>query len=88
MIDFTIETEIARPVSEVFAHVTDPSKLATWQASTVSATQEDSGPLGLGTRLREVHRAPRGQELASRVEVSEYDPDRRFALHMLEGPCS
>ena len=85
MIDFTIETEIARPVSAVFAYVTDPSKLATWQTSTVSATQEDTGPLGLGTPLREVHRAPGGTELASRVEVSEYEPDRTFALHMLEG---
>ena len=85
MIDFTIETEIARPTSAVFAYVTDPSKLATWQASTVSALQEDDGPLGLGTRLREVHRAPGGKELASRVEVSEYEPDRVFALHMLEG---
>jgi hypothetical protein len=29
MIQFTIETEIARPVTEVFAYVTDPTKLAT-----------------------------------------------------------
>jgi uncharacterized protein YndB with AHSA1/START domain len=85
MIDFTIETEIARPVSEVFAHVTDPSKLATWQRSTVSAIPEGDGPIALGTRLREVHRAPGGRELASRVEVSEYEPDSVFALHMLEG---
>lgn len=85
MIDFTIETEIARPTSAVFAYVTDPSKLATWQKSTVSAIPEGGGPLGLGTRLREVHRAPGGKELASRVEVSEYEPDRVFALRMLEG---
>jgi uncharacterized protein YndB with AHSA1/START domain len=85
MIDFTIETEIARPVSAVFAHVTDPSKLASWQTSTVSAIQEDDGPLGLGTRLREIHRTPGGKEFASRVEVSEYEPDRTFALHMIEG---
>jgi len=85
MIDFTIETEIARPTSAVFAYVTDPSKLALWQASTVSAIQEGDGPMGLGTQLSEVHRAPGGKELASRVEVSEYEPDRVFALHMLEG---
>src|SRR5438046_8263122 len=34
---FTIETEIARPPGEVFAYITDPAKLATWQANTVSA---------------------------------------------------
>jgi uncharacterized protein YndB with AHSA1/START domain len=86
MIDFTIETETDRPVSEVFAYVTDPSKLATWQRSTVSATVEGDSPLGVGTRIREVHRAPGGKQLASRVEVSEYQPNRIFALHMLEGP--
>ena len=84
MIEFTIETEIERPVADVFAYVTDPDKLATWQTNTVSATQEGDGPLGLGTRLREVHRAG-GKELKSLVEVSEYEPDRAFALHVVEG---
>lgn len=86
MIEFSIETEIARAPQEVFAYVADPSKLATWQTNTVSVTQEGDGPLGLGTRLREVHRAPGGKELESLVEVSEFDPPRVFALRMLEGP--
>jgi uncharacterized protein YndB with AHSA1/START domain len=84
MIQFTIETEIARPVGDVFAYVTDPSRLATWQTNTVSAVQEGNGPLGLGTRLREVHRAG-GRDLESLVEVSDYEPDRTFALHVVEG---
>lgn len=86
MIEFSVETEIARPVEEVFAYVADPSKLATWQTNTVSVTQEGDGPLGLGTRLREIHRAPGGRELESLVEVSEFDPPRVFALRMIEGP--
>jgi pimeloyl-ACP methyl ester carboxylesterase len=85
MIDFEIETHIERPPAEVFAHVSDPDRLATWQTNTVSAIQEGDGPLGLGTRLREVHRAPGGRELASVVEVSEYEPGRTFALHVVEG---
>ena len=67
MIDFTIETHIERSAAEVFGHVTDPDKLSTWQTNTVSAVQEGEGPLGLGTRLREVHRAPGGRELESVV---------------------
>ncbi|MGB2709985.1 MAG: SRPBCC family protein [Conexibacter sp.] len=86
MIEFTIETEIARPAAEVFAYVTDPTKLSTWQTNTVSAVPEGEGPIGVGTRLREVHRGPGGRELASVVEVSEYEPDRAFALRMVEGP--
>jgi uncharacterized protein YndB with AHSA1/START domain len=85
MIEFSIDTVIERPLPEVFAYVTDPSKLASWQTNTVSVTQQDVGPLKLGTRLREVHRGPGGKEFASLVEVSEYEPDRIFALHMLEG---
>ena len=85
MIEFTVETAIARPVRDVFAYVTDPGKLATWQTNTISAIAEHDRPMGVGTRLREVHRAPGGKQLASLVEVSEYDPDRTFALHMLEG---
>jgi len=86
MIEFSVETEIARTPEEVFAYVAEPSKLASWQTNTVSVTQEGDGPLGLGTRLREVHRAPGGKELESLVEVSEFDPPRVFALRMLEGP--
>lgn len=86
MIQFTVETDIERPVPEVFAYVTDPAKLPTWQTNTVSVVQEGDGPLALGTRLREVHRGPGGKELESLVEVSEYEPDSRFGLRMIEGP--
>jgi uncharacterized protein YndB with AHSA1/START domain len=85
MIDFTVETEIPRTPADVFAYVADPTKLATWQTNTVSVVPEDGEPLGLGTRLREVHRAPGGKQLASLVEVCEHELDRTFALHMLEG---
>jgi uncharacterized protein YndB with AHSA1/START domain len=85
MIDFSIDTHIERPVGEVFAYSTDPARLATWQTNTVSAVREDDGPIGVGSRLREVHRAPGGKELESLVEVSEYEPGRTFGLHVLEG---
>lgn len=85
MIDFTVESHIKRPADEVFDYVTDPSKLATWQTNTVSAVQEGDGPVGLGTRIREVHRGPGGREAESVVEVSEYEPNRTFAMRVVEG---
>jgi uncharacterized protein YndB with AHSA1/START domain len=85
MIDFTIETQIARPVQDVFAYATDPDRLSTWQTNTVSAQREDDGTYGVGSRLREIHRAPGGKELESVVEVVEYAPDRVFALEVKEG---
>src|SRR5579884_2066439 len=48
MIDFGIEREIARQPGDVFAYMTDPSKLATWQRNTISAVPD--GPMGLGPR--------------------------------------
>ena len=86
MIDFTIETEIERPPAEVFAYVTDPSKLATWQTNTVSAVPETDGPLRVGSRIREVHRAPGGKKIEELVEVAEYEPDRVLGLRNIEGP--
>ena len=85
MIDITVETQIARPVRDVFAYATDPDKLPSWQTNTVSAKREDDGPYGVGSRLREVHRAPGGKELESVVEVVEFAPDRVFALEVREG---
>lgn len=43
MIDFAIETRIARPVGEVFAYATDAAKLTSWQTNTVSVTVEGDG---------------------------------------------
>ena len=86
MIDFTIETEIARSPAEVFAFATDPAQLPRWQTNTVSAEPEEPGPLRVGSRLREVHRGPGGREMESLVEVSALEPGRAFELRMLEGP--
>jgi len=86
MLDFTIETEIERTPGEVFAYVTDPAKLATWQTNTVSAVPETAGPLRVGSRIREVHRAPGGKKIHELVEVAAYEPDRVLGLRNVEGP--
>lgn len=88
MIKFHIPIEIDRPVDQVFAYVTDPEKLPSWQTNTVSAEVTSDGPFGLGTRLREVHSAPGGKRLESLVEVSQYEPGKRLELRILEGPLA
>jgi uncharacterized protein YndB with AHSA1/START domain len=85
MIDFTVEVDIRRPVHHVFVYSTDPDRLPTWQTNTVSSIPEGDGVIGVGTRLREIHRGPGGKEFASLVEVTEYEPNRAFALHVIEG---
>jgi uncharacterized protein YndB with AHSA1/START domain len=83
MIDFVIERDIARSPAEVFAYVIDATKLATWQTNTISAAPD--GPMALGTKIREVHRAPGGKQIATVVEVVEYEPDRALGLRIIEG---
>lgn len=83
MIDFVIKREIARPPSDVFAYMVDPTKLSTWQKNTVSAVPD--GPMGLGTKIREVHRGPGGTQIETLVEVVEYERDRLFGMRIIEG---
>lgn len=80
----TQQIEIGRSPEEVFAYLTDPSKLSTWQDAE-DVIQLTPGPLGVGTRLRETHKVL-GRR---RVEITEfvvYEPGRRFDIRMLEGP--
>ena len=83
MIDFTLESRFDRSPTDVFDYVSDPERLPTWQTNTVSSVPD--GPMGVGTRLREVHRMPGGKQVASVVEVSEFEPGRVFALQVVEG---
>jgi uncharacterized protein YndB with AHSA1/START domain len=77
--------EIGRPVDEVFAYLTDVARIPEWQASAEEATLE--GELGEGARIREV-RSMMGRRAASTLEITEYDPPRRFSLKAVEGPIT
>jgi ligand-binding SRPBCC domain-containing protein len=86
MLAIAFPVHIDRPADEVFDYVTDPSNLAAWQDTTVAVIPETEGPLEKGTCLREIRRGPFGRETTNRVEISEFEPNRRFGLRMLSGP--
>jgi uncharacterized protein YndB with AHSA1/START domain len=83
----TIEfsTDIDRPLEEVFAWLTDPDRLPQWQSSAVEVRQQSDGPVGVGTRFKEVRRML-GRRLESEVEVTVYEQPRRFAVRSQSGP--
>ena len=83
MIEVEHTFEIGRPVEEVFAYLTDVARLPEWQSSAESAELE--GELAEGARIMEV-RTFMGRRATSTLEVTEYDPPRRFSLHVVEGP--
>ena len=76
--------EIARPPDEVFAFVTDPTKLSEWQDAE-EVQQLTEGPVRAGTRFREVHKAMRRRRVEL-TEVVECDPGRLFHIRVVEGP--
>jgi carbon monoxide dehydrogenase subunit G len=86
VIRIELPVEVARPVQEVFAYVTDLERLGEWQPNVVSVTKETEGPMGQGTRLREVRRGPFGRNVEAIVEISAYEPNRRFDLRIVSGP--
>jgi uncharacterized protein YndB with AHSA1/START domain len=76
--------EIARAPEAVFAYLTDPSKLASWQDAE-EVEQLTPGPVRPGTRFREVHKAM-GRRRVELTEVVTFDPGRRFEIRVVEGP--
>jgi uncharacterized protein YndB with AHSA1/START domain len=54
MIDFTVTTALNSSPREVFAYITDPDLLPSWQTNTTSSVLEGTRTLAVGARLREV----------------------------------
>jgi uncharacterized protein YndB with AHSA1/START domain len=80
---FQAEIDIDRSPEEVFAVLTDVSRLPEWQRSVVTAEME--GPASVGAKLRET-RKMMGREGKLVSEVTEYDPPHRFSVRTIEGP--
>ena len=83
MIEFDHVEEIERPPEEVFEYVTDVANLPRWQSGVQEARVD--GEMREGATVRERRRLL-GRELTTTLEVSEYDPGRRFSLRAQSGP--
>ena len=81
MIRFGFPVDVARPVAEVFAYVTEPGNLPEWQ-ETDQVQQLTSGSVGKGTRFREV-RELFGRRLVSTSEVADHRPGSRYDLRIV-----
>jgi uncharacterized protein YndB with AHSA1/START domain len=74
---------INRPPADVFRYLTDVEKAPEWQASALEVSPE--GEIGVGARIREI-RNFLGRRAESTLEVTEYEPGRRFSLRVVSGP--
>ena len=85
MAPITHSVEIARTPDDVFAYVTDPSHFTEWQDAVVSARLVGDGPVGQGSKLFLTRRmGKREQTMTS--ELTQFEPPRRYAFRVLDGP--
>jgi len=70
----------------VFDYMTNPANLTAWQTSKTSVTQITDGPPGLGTRVRERQKGPRGKEFEQIVEFTQFNRPKLLTAHIVEGP--
>ncbi|MGH2836441.1 MAG: SRPBCC family protein [Solirubrobacteraceae bacterium] len=84
MTPITASVEVARPVAEVFAYVTDPTRMPEWQQGCVRG-ELDGPATHVGSRCTTVRRIGAG-ERAVTTEITEYDPPRRWADRGIDGP--
>jgi uncharacterized membrane protein len=76
---------INRPVQDVFAFVANKENDPRWSPSIVEV-QRVSGDGTVGSKYRQVIKVPGRGQVPTEVEVTSYDPGRRYAFHGTEGP--
>ena len=85
MPSFEATVEIVRPPADVFAYLTDMSKLPEWQGSATGA--EVDGAMRQGAQIRERRRFL-GRDVRTELEVTAYEPPRRFDVRSRGGRVS
>lgn len=76
----THRVRIARPPEAVWAIVSDLETHTLWRPALVEFRQVSAGPLGVGSRIREVLDW-RGRRIEIDDVVTGFEPPYRFAIH-------
>ncbi|NLX10149.1 MAG: SRPBCC family protein [Chloroflexi bacterium] len=84
MISNQVRLTIARPASDVFAHVTDPRQFSQFNSIVEPTNILSKTPPAVGSTFTlNVHDG--AQAVPVRVEVTRYDPSKMFAYRSLSG---
>ena len=85
MINLNVSTMIYRPVEQVFDFVSAPENDFQWQYGTLAAARLPDGADRLGLFFRTIgHQF--GHRLQGVFEVTEYEPNRKYAFRSISGP--
>ncbi len=80
-----VSTTIKRPVEDVFAVVSDIENTPKWTSGALEAKQTSPGPIGVGTTTHSVNKFL-GRRIENDSEVTEFEPNRKFAWQSKSGP--
>jgi uncharacterized protein YndB with AHSA1/START domain len=84
MAPITSIIEVARPASEAFAYVTDPSTMPEWQQGCLSGRM-DGSPTHVGSKCTTVRKIG-GRDREVTTKITEFDPPHRWADRGIDGP--
>ncbi len=80
----TFRIEIDRPVADVFAYVTDPTRFAEWQTDVVDVRVAPGWHPDLGAELTTVRRIGRSSRTYSQ-RITRWEPPRRWEVRGIDG---
>jgi uncharacterized protein YndB with AHSA1/START domain len=84
MISFDIQTQIYRPLKQVFNFVTTPENDFQWQYGTLASAQISDGEMGVGSLFRSVSHFV-GHRFESVYEVTEFEPNKKYGFKSVSG---
>lgn len=82
---FELNTDIYRPLSQVFAFVTTPENDFHWQYGTLTSAKISQAEMGVGALFRVVGHFM-GRRMERVYEVTDFEPNKRYAFKSLSGP--
>lgn len=85
MIKFDLNTNIYRPLQQVFTFVATPENNFHWQYGTLTSAKISTGAMRVGMLFRTVGHFM-GQRIETVHEVTEFEPNKRYGFKSLSGP--
>ena len=85
MLKIESTTVINRPIEEVFAVLSDLENNPKWSSGFLEVKKTSDGSIGIGTTWRAVQ-SVLSRRIESEAEVTEYEPNRKFAVKTKAGP--
>jgi uncharacterized protein YndB with AHSA1/START domain len=87
MVRFEQSVVINRPSEQVFEFLANPENDPQWSSASDQMRKTSRGPVGVGATFQQVGRFL-GWRLEFSLEVTAYEPNRRFGMRVTAGPIN